>query len=136
MPEATPSSCVSCPPVGRDSTLSQRQWHALHTQLRERLAALGEVAFPSEGGCAATEPADQAEREEAVEAWLARRHRTDAERRAVERALVRMEQGTYGVCEETGEPIGWARLQACPTATVSLEAQERRERRARAFTAS
>jgi len=46
----------------------------------------------------------------------------------IDEALRRIEEGTYGFCEETGEPIGIPRLLARPTATLSLEAQERRER--------
>lgn len=49
----------------------------------------------------------------------------------IDAALERIENGTYGYCEETGEPIGLARLEARPTATLSLEAQERHERRER-----
>lgn len=43
-------------------------------------------------------------------------------------ALKRIEDGTYGYCEETGEPIGVERLEARPVATLSIEAQERHER--------
>jgi DnaK suppressor protein len=46
----------------------------------------------------------------------------------VEKSLRLIDEGSYGYCEETGEPIGVARLLARPTATLSLEAQERRER--------
>lgn len=49
----------------------------------------------------------------------------------IDQALRRIEDGSYGYCEETGEPIGLARLDARPTATLSLEAQERHERRER-----
>jgi DnaK suppressor protein len=49
----------------------------------------------------------------------------------LDQALRRIEDGSYGYCEETGEPIGLARLDARPTATLSLEAQERHERRER-----
>jgi DnaK suppressor protein len=49
----------------------------------------------------------------------------------IEDALRRIEDGSYGYCEETGEPIGVARLDARPIATLSLEAQERHERRER-----
>jgi DnaK suppressor protein len=49
----------------------------------------------------------------------------------IDAALQRLEDGTYGYCEETGEPIGVARLDARPIATLSLEAQERHERRER-----
>ena len=48
-------------------------------------------------------------------------------------ALARIEEGSYGYCEETGEPISLKRLDARPIATLSLEAQERRERRERIF---
>ena len=49
----------------------------------------------------------------------------------IDDALRRIEDGSYGYCEETGEPIGIARLDARPIATMSLEAQERHERRER-----
>jgi DnaK suppressor protein len=49
----------------------------------------------------------------------------------IDEALQRIEEGNYGYCEETGEPIGIARLDARPIATLSLEAQERHERRER-----
>ena len=46
----------------------------------------------------------------------------------IDEALDRIEDGTYGYCEETGEPIGLDRLEARPIATLSIEAQERHER--------
>jgi DnaK suppressor protein len=46
----------------------------------------------------------------------------------IDAALRRIEDGTYGYCEETGEPISIKRLDARPIATLSIEAQERRER--------
>ena len=49
----------------------------------------------------------------------------------IEYALKRIEDKTYGYCEETGEPIGLARLEARPVATLCLEAQERHERHER-----
>jgi len=49
----------------------------------------------------------------------------------IDAALRRIEDGTYGYCEATGEPIGLRRLEARPTATLSLEAQERHERKER-----
>ena len=49
----------------------------------------------------------------------------------IDEALRRIEEGNYGYCEETGEPISLARLEARPIATLSLEAQERHERRER-----
>ena len=47
---------------------------------------------------------------------------------SIDQALQRVENGTYGYCEETGEPIGLKRLEARPIATLSIEAQERHER--------
>ena len=51
----------------------------------------------------------------------------------IDDALRRIEDGSYGYCEETGEPITLARLEARPIATLSLEAQERHERRERVY---
>ena len=51
----------------------------------------------------------------------------------IDAALKRIEDGTYGYCEETGEPIGLARLDARPIATLSLEAQESHERREKVY---
>ncbi len=51
----------------------------------------------------------------------------------IESALGRIEDGSYGYCEETGEPIGLKRLDARPIATLSIEAQERHERRERVY---
>ena len=46
----------------------------------------------------------------------------------IDEAISRIDDGSYGYCEETGEPIGLGRLEARPTATLSIEAQERHER--------
>jgi DnaK suppressor protein len=51
----------------------------------------------------------------------------------IDAALQRIEDGTYGYCEETGEPISLKRLEARPIATLSVEAQERHERRERVY---
>ncbi len=51
----------------------------------------------------------------------------------IESALKRVQDGSYGYCEETGEPIGLKRLDARPTATLSIEAQERHEKRERVY---
>jgi len=60
----------------------------------------------------------------------------DRERKLISKidaALVRLDSGTYGYCEETDEPIGIRRLEARPIATLSIEAQERHERRERVY---
>ncbi len=51
----------------------------------------------------------------------------------IDAALKRIDEGTYGYCEETGEPISLRRLDARPIATLSIEAQERHERRERVY---
>ena len=51
----------------------------------------------------------------------------------IDSALRRVEEGTYGYCEETGEPISLKRLDARPIATLSIEAQERHERREKVY---
>ena len=51
----------------------------------------------------------------------------------IDSALKRIDDGTYGYCEETGDPIGLARLDARPIATLSLEAQETHERREKVY---
>jgi len=51
----------------------------------------------------------------------------------IDAALKRIEDGSYGYCEDTGEPIGLARLDARPIATLSLEAQEMHERREKVY---
>jgi len=51
----------------------------------------------------------------------------------IDAAIARIDEGTYGFCEETGEPISLRRLDARPIATLSIEAQERHERRERIY---
>ena len=51
----------------------------------------------------------------------------------IDSALRRIDEGTYGYCEETGDPIGLKRLDARPIATLSIEAQERHERREKVY---
>jgi len=51
----------------------------------------------------------------------------------IDAALMRIEDNTYGYCEETGEPISLKRLEARPIATLSLEAQERHEKREKVY---
>ncbi len=74
------------------------------------------------------DPADRATVEEEHALELRTRDRERKLLKKIEQAIHRIDQGEYGFCEETGEPIGIPRLLARPTATLSIEAQERRER--------
>jgi DnaK suppressor protein len=75
-----------------------------------------------------TDPSDRATLEEEYTLELRTRDRERKLLKKVEKSIKLIEEGSYGYCEETGEPIGIPRLLARPTATLSLEAQERRER--------
>ena len=79
------------------------------------------------------DPADRATIEEEHALELRTRDRERKLLKKVQQSLARIESGDYGWCEETGEPIGIPRLIARPTATLSLEAQERRELRQKLF---
>jgi DnaK suppressor protein len=79
------------------------------------------------------DPADRATLEEEHALELRARDRERKLLKKVEAALLRIEDGSYGYCEETGDPIGVARLLARPTATLSIEAQERRELKQKMF---
>ena len=75
----------------------------------------------------APDPTDRATIEEEQALELRTRDRERKLLKKVEAAIRRIDEGEYGYCEETGDPIGVARLMARPTATLSLEAQQRRE---------
>jgi DnaK suppressor protein len=79
------------------------------------------------------DPNDRATQEEEFSLELRTRDRERKLIRKIEEALKRIEDGTYGYCLETGEEIGIKRLEARPVATLSIEAQERRERRERQY---
>jgi DnaK suppressor protein len=79
------------------------------------------------------DPTDQATIEEEYALELRARDRERKLLKKIDEALRRIEEGTYGYCEETGEPIGIARLIARPTATLSVEAQTRREQKQRLY---
>ena len=81
----------------------------------------------------ATDPMDRATQEEEQAIELRTRDRERKLMRKIAQALERIEDGSYGWCEETGEAIGLQRLLARPTATLCLEAQERREKRERVY---
>lgn len=79
------------------------------------------------------DPADRATIEEEHALELRTRDRERKLFKKVQAAIKRIDEGEYGYCEETGEPIGVRRLLARPTATLSLEAQERREIKQKMF---
>ncbi len=79
------------------------------------------------------DPADRATIEEEHALELRTRDRERKLLKKIAQSLGRLESGDYGFCDETGEPIGLARLLARPTATLSLEAQQRRELKQKMF---
>jgi DnaK suppressor protein len=79
------------------------------------------------------DPADRATIEEEHALELRTRDRERKLLKKISQALARIDAGDYGYCDETGEPIGLARLIARPTATLTLEAQQRRELKQKLF---
>lgn len=88
----------------------------------------GTLASLSEGGILEADITDRASVETDRALELRTRDRARKLISKIDQALQRIEGGTYGFCEETGEPIGLKRLEARPIATLSIEAQERHER--------
>lgn len=79
------------------------------------------------------DPADRATIEEEHALELRTRDRERKLLKKISQSLARLDSGEYGFCDETGEPIGLGRLIARPTATLSLEAQQRRELKQKMF---
>lgn len=79
------------------------------------------------------DPADRATIEEEHALELRTRDRERKLLKKISQSLARIESGEYGYCDETGEPIGLGRLLARPTATLTLEAQQRREMKQKMF---
>ena len=88
----------------------------------------GTLASLSQGGILEADITDRASVETDRALELRTRDRARKLINKIDQALARIEAGTYGYCEETGEPIGLRRLEARPIATMSIEAQERHER--------
>ncbi|MDG6094927.1 RNA polymerase-binding protein DksA [Acetobacter sp. AN02] len=86
------------------------------------------LASLSEGGIHEADITDRASVETDRALELRTRDRARKLIGKISQALQRIELGTYGYCEDTGEPIGLKRLEARPIATLSIEAQERHER--------
>ncbi|MCB1518879.1 MAG: RNA polymerase-binding protein DksA [Hyphomicrobiaceae bacterium] len=105
-----------------------RDWKAeILKESRETLENLQEVSV------AHADMADRASSESDRALELRTRDRQRKLIAKIDAALRRIDDGTYGYCEETGEPIGLARLDARPIATLSLEAQERHERNEKVY---
>ena len=114
---------------------SQQQAYFRQKLLRWRQDLLREagetLASLSVGGIAEADLTDRASVETDRALELRTRDRARKLISKIDQALERIETGTYGYCEETGEPIGLRRLEARPIATLSIEAQERHERKER-----
>ena len=106
-------------------TFFQARLRAMRAEL-ERNARM--TAEHLHGAIALPDPNDRATVEEAQALELRVRDRERKLLKKIDEALARIEDGSYGFCEETGEPIGLPRLLARPTASLSIEAQELRER--------
>ncbi len=94
--------------------------------LREADGTLASLS--SQGGIHEADITDRASVETDRALELRTRDRARKLINKIDQALNRIDLGTYGYCEETGEPIGLKRLEARPIATMSIEAQERHER--------
>ena len=100
---------------------------------RELLENAGNTSEHLREHTAEPDPADQATIEEENALELRARDRERKLLKKIDEALRRVEDGSYGYCEESGDAIGIPRLLARPTATLSIEAQTRREQRQKLY---
>ncbi len=106
----------------------------LQSQKEDLLSNAGETTeHLREDTSIVPDPADRATIEEEHALELRTRDRERKLLKKIAQSLARLDSGEYGYCDETGEPIGLARLLARPTATLSLEAQQRREMKQKMF---
>lgn len=103
----------------------RRYLECLQAELLEHATS---ARYKLEAGDAMSDPNDRATLEEEHRIEQRRLDRDRKYLKKIEAVLARIDDGTYGYCEETGEPIGLRRLLARPTATLCLETQERHER--------
>lgn len=117
--------------------MNDKQLEFFHNRLTEMEAELrhnaGQTTENLRESTVVPDPADRATIEEEHALELRTRDRERKLLKKVQAAIKRIDEGEYGYCEETGEPIGVRRLLARPTATLSLEAQERREIKQKMF---
>ena len=107
--------------------------YRLQQMEKELLANAGETTEHLRETVIVPDPADRATIEEEHALELRTRDRERKLLKKVQASLAQIDAGEYGYCEETGEPIGIPRLLARPTATLSLEAQQRRELRQKLY---
>jgi DnaK suppressor protein len=107
--------------------------YRLQRMEQELLANAGETTEHLRETVIVPDPADRATIEEEHALELRTRDRERKLLKKVQASLQRIDSGEYGFCEETGDPIGIPRLLARPTATLSLEAQQRRELKQKLF---
>lgn len=107
--------------------------HRLVTQKEELLANVRDTSEHLRETEATSDVSDRATQEEEQALELRTRDRERKLLKKIDEALQRIDEGAYGYCAETGEPIGVRRLLARPTATLTIEAQERRERMQRMY---
>jgi DnaK suppressor protein len=114
---------------------AQLQFFKLRLQTMEQdiLRNAGETTEHLRESIIVPDPADRATIEEEHALELRTRDRERKLLKKIQQSIQRIDSGDYGYCEETGDPIGVPRLLARPTATLSLEAQERREMKQKMF---
>ena len=125
-------------PTDKESFMNERQWDYFRQRLlawrddilKEAKETLQHLQDENQNH---SDVADRASSETDRAIELRARDRQRKLIAKIEAALTRIEDGTYGFCEETGEPISLKRLEARPIATLSVEAQERHERRERVY---
>jgi DnaK suppressor protein len=117
--------------MGEKDYMSPAQLEFFRTRLQQLESDLiknaGETTEHLRETTLVPDPADRATIEEEHALELRTRDRERKLLKKVQQSIASIDTGEYGWCEETGEPIGVARLLARPTATLSLEAQQRRE---------
>jgi len=117
--------------------MNKRQIYFFRQQLlamrQDLLQNLSETSTHLRQVHVASDPMDRATQEEEQAIELRTRDRERKLLKKIDQALVLIESGDYGWCQETGDPIGLERLLARPTASLSIEAQERREKMERVY---
>ncbi|MBT5079120.1 MAG: RNA polymerase-binding protein DksA [Rhodospirillaceae bacterium] len=125
-------------PTDKEKFMSSRQQEFFRRRLigwRDELVqdARGTIQNLQDDDGQAPDIADRATTESERSIELRARDRQRKLVAKIDAALNRIEEGSYGFCSDTGEPIGLKRLEARPIATLSIEAQERHERRERVY---